>query len=249
MYHQRIAAAVALGLAATAAAGPRVIITEIMYNPASVEGRGESEWVEIANVGDEDAHVKGWRLDDEDRDDWAPFDCEIPPGGVVVLYNSGAVTEADFRAAWDVPQADAPGSAGREPAYQAVGVSWGSLGNQAAGDNETLRLLDAAGAVVCEVNYSHQPPWPDLAAAHGSSIALIDHAAENLSDGRVWAASRELQGAWKCRVAGVFAGRDVGSPGLAATVGTGNPPPVPPRSPSEAPAGPPVDRDRDQVPF
>jgi len=38
-------------------AGPKVCITEIMYNPQSAEKNNESEWIEIANVGGESVDI------------------------------------------------------------------------------------------------------------------------------------------------------------------------------------------------
>lgn len=75
--------AVSTLLTSTAAlAQPRVIITEIMYNPNSNEQRGETEWVEIANVGSESIAINNWRLDDEDQADWGKFSCMLAPGDV-----------------------------------------------------------------------------------------------------------------------------------------------------------------------
>lgn len=81
-----------------------IVITEIMYNPASDEGKGQPEWVEIANLGAVAVEISDWRLDDEDSlpfDQWGPFSCVLAPGGVAVLVNATAVDEAQFRAAWD----------------------------------------------------------------------------------------------------------------------------------------------------
>ena len=53
-----------------------VIITEIMYNPASTESRGAAEWVEIANIGVQPVTLDQWRLADEDASamqQWSPF--------------------------------------------------------------------------------------------------------------------------------------------------------------------------------
>lgn len=93
---------------AVEAAG-RIVITEIMYNPASSERAGETEWVEIANVGDEAVEIRKWRLDDEDRGEWGPFSCRLEPGGAAVLVNAKAVDERAFREAWDAAR---PGGSG-----------------------------------------------------------------------------------------------------------------------------------------
>jgi hypothetical protein len=253
MRHQRTAAFAAAMPAALASAGPCVIITEIMYNPASIEGRGESEWVEIANLGDEAIDIKGWRLDDEDRDDWGPFDCRLEPLGVAVLINGAAATEQDFRGAWEAPIGEGTGSDTRASSpFQVIPVTWGSLGNQAAGENETLQLVNRDGAVICEVNYDHQAPWPDLGNDPGSSISLMDADCGKFSEGGCWTASREADGAWKNRVVGVFSGEDMGSPGVL-TVRSQRleePRSEPPPQPGPGGAPPPSEgSERDRVPF
>ena len=48
-----IAALASIALAVPAHAAGRVVITEIMYNPNSKEDKGQSEWIEIANVARE----------------------------------------------------------------------------------------------------------------------------------------------------------------------------------------------------
>ncbi|MCA9289690.1 MAG: aldo/keto reductase, partial [Phycisphaerales bacterium] len=82
---------------------PTILITEIMFDPLSPERRGESEWVEIANVGASPVDLRGWRLDDEDTrasSEWGPFDVVLHPGAVAILVNEAAVTVEEFRAAW-----------------------------------------------------------------------------------------------------------------------------------------------------
>ena len=53
-----------LGCAEVAQAAGRVVITEIMYNPASKETRGETEWVEIANQSRDRVDLTEWELRD-----------------------------------------------------------------------------------------------------------------------------------------------------------------------------------------
>ena len=141
MRSARLLAASSIALASAVLADSRVVITEIMYNPASAERRGETEWVEIANLGDTPVQLDQWRLDDEDQQggaDWSDFSCELAPRGVAVLVNKAAVDEATFREAWD--PAASPGSS--RPGYQVIPVMWGNLANSASADNEILTLLD-----------------------------------------------------------------------------------------------------------
>ncbi len=220
-----LAASVAIGSlsagpAVTAPAEGRVIITEIMYNPASEEAKGETEWVEIANVGDATIELIDWRLDDEDTQEWAnwgPFSVTLPPGAIAVLVNEAAVTEETFRKAWGL---DVPNTDGREKCI-IIPVRWGSLANTADEQNEVLQLLNADGKVACEVNYQTQGSWPRVGRPDGSSIYLHDITASNLNDGANWRASRDDE---EGRNAGirpvkrneVFNGADFGSPGFVA---------------------------------
>jgi len=102
--------AATLTLSATALGQAKVVISEIMYNPASTELKNETEWVEIANVGTEAIDLKDWHLDDEDKGTWGKFACTLAPGGVAVLVNKDKMTEEAFRAAWDATHDTPEGS-------------------------------------------------------------------------------------------------------------------------------------------
>jgi Lamin Tail Domain len=207
------------GLSTFVCGDARVVITEIMYNPASEEKRNESEWVEIANVGDQAVEMKGWSLDDEDTSDWSPFTATLEPGAVAVLVNAGSVTEQEFRSAWD------SAASAQNATYQVIPVKWGGLANQAPSENETLQLLDSQGKVVCEVNYDTADDWPIVGLKGGPSIWLTDVRAEKLSIGTLWRASVEGEaGARRCATTTVFNEADVGSPGSVENIrGTATP--------------------------
>ncbi|MFO0874610.1 MAG: lamin tail domain-containing protein [Phycisphaerales bacterium] len=189
-------------LASPCAAAGRIVITEVMYNPASDEDRGQSEWVEIANIGDAPVVLASWRLDDEDKlpmDDWGSFSCTLAPGAVAVLVNGSFVDEAQFRAAWDpVEAAAAVGSpstssgtpSGANPAstpastpapapvpapgptYLVIPVKWGGISNSPGDGNEVLRLLDADNHAICSVALGNGGSWPKLSHAGGPSVYL-----------------------------------------------------------------------------
>jgi hypothetical protein len=213
-----------------APSGAQVMITEIMYNPASKEARGETEWVEIANVGKEIVEIKGWRLDDEDNGDWGTFDCALQPGAVAVIVNSAAVTEEKFRAAWD-----AEASLGAAPAYAVIPVTWGSLGNNPAADNETLRLLNDKSEVICEVNLQSGGAWPEITNEDGCSVWLTDLRAPDLGSGKFWRKSvAGEQGARACTPNEAFDKADIGSPGYVPGLGDAPAPkPAEPNTPED----------------
>lgn len=223
----------ALLIAGSVMAQARVIITEIMYNPASEERQGESEWVEIANVGDEPIDIRDWKLDDEDTQPWAqwgPFSCTLPPGAVAVLINREAVTEADFRKAWglDKEQPD-----GREKCL-VIPVKWGSLANNPTERNEILQLKDVEDKVICEVNFQSGNGWPTITGIGGPSIFLNDLAAKDLNDGTHWRKSQTGEGgAIKVAKVGIFGGEDIGSPGFVPGLKPGVAPAKPAAPPAE----------------
>jgi len=216
------------------------LISEVMYNPASDESKGQAEWVELVNRSGAPIEIVGWRLDDEDHlpfDQWGPFSCTLPAGGVAVLVNGAYVDEAQFRAAWDATDVDVPAN------YLVLPVNWGGLSNNPGDGNEVLRLLDEGGALVCEVPLGNGGVWPKLTAAGGPSVYLAQ-LSETPGDGRWWRASAvDVDGGRRVRATPVFNGADVGSPGSvpsalgAAASGEGAPTGVPQNAGSAPAAG------------
>ena len=147
---------------------PNVVISEIMYNPASSEPLGE--WVEIVNTGSAPVSISGWMLDDEDTSGWGA----IPSGTLgigttdrIAIIHNDAVSSATFIAEWGVPAG-----------VTVVGVPWASLAQGASATNEVLQLLDGSSALIDEANYENGTNgWPgDNGTA---SIYLTDLAADN----------------------------------------------------------------------
>jgi len=202
---------------ATLPDGVRVIITEIMYDPASTETRSQPEWVEIANLGTKPIEIRDWRLDDEDTrpvDQWGPFSCTLLPGQVAVLINGDHVTEEEFRRAWDPPAGESAEGDDSEHPYLVIPVKWGNLANNPSATNEILVLRDGENRIVCEVNFQSGNGWPRLRGVGGPSIYLIDLDATDLNDGANWRASVVGEdGARQVRPTEIFDGPDVGSPG------------------------------------
>jgi hypothetical protein len=200
-----------LAIASQSFGQARVIITEIMYNPASSENKSETEWVEIANVGTESIDIKDWRLDDEDKPQWGKFSCTLAAGEVAVLINSAAVTEEQFRAAWDEMEGSA--AAESSPKYQVISVKWAGISNKPSADNEVLQLRNDKDEVVCEVKQEGQ--WPSCDKPDGPSLALTAISATTFNDGRLWVRSQDGEhGARLCRKTDIFGGKDIGSPGF-----------------------------------
>lgn len=200
----------------------QIVISEIMYNPNSNEGwppdpndpddKGEPnkvEWVELYNAGEEAVDISGWALADEDGQTTAVGDgAVIEPGKAVVLVPVHT-SAAGFHAAWG-------GTFAVYPVAQ-----WGdkgglyNLSNGPSPDNEILRLIDADGVTVDEVNYDDEGDWPSD-RPDGSSIYLPANMldAELNDHGENWRLSEPgTDGAKKNKPTKIFNGEDIGSPG------------------------------------
>jgi len=200
----------------------QVVISEIMYNPNSNEGwppdpndpddKGEPdkvEWVELYNTGGEAVDISGWALADEDGQTTAVRDGAVIEPGVAVVIVPVQTSAAAFHAAWG-------GTFAVYPVAQ-----WGddgglyNLANGPSPDNEILRLIDADGVTVDEVNYDDEGDWPSD-RPDGSSIYLPANMLDaELNDrGENWRLSETgTDGVKKNKPTRIFNGVDIGSPG------------------------------------
>ena len=213
-----------------------VIITEIMYNPASNENTPKvTEWVEVYNTTAAPVDVSGWYLIDRDgrSGDW-PAGTVIPAYGVAVIIPQGTIgtrfmDAAQFRAAWDgydIPLIIQP----------MAGTGWSNeiAGNGLANDppsgGEQLRLVDATGKVQDVASYDNSFPWPSPTGESSIFLTEGNYTAAANDLGSNWANSRNCAGgAYGCLIGGFFDATDFGSPGFLAglTTPTGNVPPTP----------------------
>ncbi len=184
------------------AAPTSVVISEIMYNPASDEtAPGVGEWIEIVNTGSAAVDISGWLFDDEDATNWSA----IPSGNILnpyqaaVVFDTDFTTAATFRSEWSVPSSSL-----------VIGVSWGSLSNSPGPGNEVIQLLSNLGVQMDVVNYDDASPWPG--PADGPSIYLKNLNADN-SNGANWARSTVGVDGAVSPSGPTFATADVGSPG------------------------------------
>jgi hypothetical protein len=159
-----------------------IALTEIMYHPAERPGDGDLEFIELYNSNPFFEDLGGWRLSGE-------VDFTFPPGTILggTNYLVVAANPTAFRAA-----------------YGLTNVLGGWVG-KLANEGGRLRLRKTSGAVVLEVNYRPDPPWPLAAAGAGHSLVLA-RPSYGEDDPRAWSVS-------------AFAG---GSPGAA------DPPPASP---------------------
>ncbi|HOX01489.1 MAG TPA: lamin tail domain-containing protein [Candidatus Paceibacterota bacterium] len=113
-----------------------VLVSEIMYHPASEDVR--DEFLELHNAGSSPVDLEGWRL--EGGIDFVFSPAVLPGGGYLVVAADADV----FRA--------------RNPSVTNVVGSWtGRLSNRA----NTVEILDASGRTVNRIRYADDGDWAD----------------------------------------------------------------------------------------
>ena len=198
----------------------QLLITEIMYNPASVEPTWE--WIEIYNAGETVIDLAGYVVDDANAEAMTQANigaAVLNPGQSGVLYNSDLLFPENYTEAWGdvnlIPVSDW-GSMELNNTGDTIGI-WDSFASY-EGDNETL-----ANAIV-QVPFEDSGEWP--ADSNAASIYLVDLEADPTL-GSSWALSSDggetpVNTTYISLAAGGNSGQDVGSPGLAPA-----PPPPP----------------------
>jgi len=142
-----------------------VVINEILFNPPG-DDEEPMEYVELHNRGSSDVDMSGWRFCDGVE--------YVFPAGVVLPANGYLVVARDPDAV--------------ETNYGIGAVLGPPDDGRLDNSGERLALCDDLGNLVDEVVYGDRSPWPEEADGDGSSLELIDPAADNgRSD--AWAAS------------------------------------------------------------
>ena len=142
-----------------------IVINEIMYKPPDTQGKGE--YVELFNRGKQTVNLNEWVL----------------TGGIDFIFPPNTKLKAgDYL----VIAADAGLLRSFHGAINVLGNFTGKLSN----DGDHLRLLDAKGNLVDEVDYETGGDWPELAAGRGSSLELLHTDMDNRLSS-AWAASDE----------------------------------------------------------
>lgn len=184
-------------------ARPDLIITEIMYDPASSPD-GDFEYVEIYNNSSTAVNLAGYVIDDNAGVlTSANIDTgTVPAMGTAVIIPAG--TRAAMEAAWgaQINFVEATTSLGLNNTGDSVGI-WSSLASY--GNHDFGTALDA-------VTYSNNLPWPGsgmVASIYLRSVTLPNDNAAN------WARSTDgIDGAWLSAPAGDAGDRNLGSPGV-----------------------------------
>jgi hypothetical protein len=143
-----------------------VIINEVHYDPADVTKR--EEFIEFYNPTASPIDMSGWILDDG-VDFTFPGGTIVPAGGYRVVAENLTAYAAAY------PSAPAP-----------VGT-W-TAGGRLSNSGERIRLKDAAGNEVDEVDYRAGFPWPTASKGGNVSMELL-HPSLNNNIGGSWRAS------------------------------------------------------------
>ena len=190
-----------------------LIISEIMYNPASAED--DWEWIEIVNNSIFTVDLAGYVIDDINSTAHGAANIAagtLAPFETAVFYNADDVTEADFKAAW-----------GADVNTIAV-TNWGAMGLNNGGDTVSLWSDFAsysgdhtihANAIVTVAYDDDGTNWPSDDG--NASIYLTDLAAD-ANVGANWALSTDggvtpAFTGFTSNPLGGNSGADVGSPG------------------------------------
>ncbi len=127
-------------------------ITEIMYHPLPRTDGKNVEFVELYNSEPTPANIGGFRLTGD-------ISFSFPAGTILPAFGFLLV---------------APAPADVESVYGISGVlgGFGVRGNALPNDQGKIRLRNRAGAILLEVNYSDDSPWPLAADGAGHSLVL-----------------------------------------------------------------------------
>lgn len=203
------------GTPPTPGAGPALLITEIMYNPASSSGSREWEWIEVYNYGSttiDFASTPMW-LDDDEGQLSGPnlFFGSIPAGETAVFFDANAATLAQTQAAWDES----------DPNRFIPIIAWPTLANS----GDTISIWDSsifysidkingdeANALV-SIDYDDASPWPTDNNADSIYLRNLGFTATN---GAAWSRS---SGAWLPDLAGYRAAVVIDTEGVTDNVG------------------------------
>lgn len=199
---------------AISGSAPQLVISEIMYDPASAED--DWEWIEIYNAGPGAVDLAGFVIDDNNGVAHTAANIaagSIPAGVSAILYNADDITAADFMAAWGnvtlIAVTDWSAMA-LNNGGDTLGI-WESFADY-SGDHQTqLNTIE-------QVVYDDANGWPNNDGA--GSIFLNDLSADN-NVGINWTlstdgASTPLFNTYTSNAAGGNSGNDIGSPGLMA---------------------------------
>ncbi len=142
----------------TPVAGPRLLLSEVLYDAPQSGAETGYEWVEVFNPNSFPVSLAGWQIGDSGLLDAIPA-FTLEPGGYLVI----AATAAGFRESQ-------PGFTGHMVSVE------GTLGNGLSNDSDMVRLIALGGTVVDAMSYggnieAFNPTCPRVAP--GQSLARV----------------------------------------------------------------------------
>lgn len=147
-----------------------LVISEFHYHPLARADGIDLEFVELWNSSAVPQSLAGFRLSG-DIDFTFPSDAMLAPGAFGVV----AADQVHLRAVYGITNV------------------WGDWSGKLPNDHGTIRLRNAAGAVLLEVRYLDEDPWPIVADGTGHSLFLARPSFGEASP-RAWAASGNVGG-------------------------------------------------------
>ena len=127
----------------------KVVLSEIFYHPPL--DRGDLEYIEIWNTGDQTVDTGGWELREGVRFRF-PAEIQLAAGAFAVIARDPEAFRAEFG-----------------DAIAVLGEYDGALDNS----SDTIALVDAAGQEIERVTYTDRAPWPVSADGLGSSLERL----------------------------------------------------------------------------
>ena len=190
-----------------------LLITEIMYDPASNERwPAKTEWVEVYNPHDHPVDLEGWHLHNErGRTVGIGEGVTIKPGEAIVLI-PGNQTVENFREAWGEGFQVVPLRGWHRPGLH-------QLSNNPSEEVAILSLRRPDESISDTVNYDNEEPWPSNKPDGPSIYRLPDRLdVKYSSDGTSWRRSQaDVHGGRHAKETSDYSAKDVGSPGRVVT--------------------------------
>lgn len=147
-----------------------LVISEIMYHPAPRADGRDLEFVELFNAAEVAANLSGYRLSGA-VDFTFPTNTLLAPRAFLCVARRPADVQA----------------------VHGLGPVVGGWTSSLPNDTGTVRLRNRSGAVLLEVGYADQPPWPAAADGAGHSLVLIRPSLGE-ADAAAWSASAFMGG-------------------------------------------------------
>jgi hypothetical protein len=136
----------------------QIVINEINYN--SAPDFDPEDWVELYNFDDDPVDVSNWVFKDDDNAN--EF---IIPSGTIMNPGTYLVLTKDLTAF--------------QALFPSVSPVIGDMDFGLSKKGELVRLYDAAGVIVDQLEYDDKAPWPEEPDGDGNSLELINALLDN----------------------------------------------------------------------